>query len=226
MRCEITFTRARRSRTGPPAQRPRRCWPRDFGRTPRRTETARHACVADQLGVLGAERGRDLAPPRALAAQPGHQLLRALELVRAVERLRLELLLLLEQLPRLLLLLHHFKGPARALSKPRDSSLLTHAADVAGRALPALRAAVAQLCRHGPGPMHHSNAQEAWLALVQGARRPPPARSFRPSNDQGDLLESTLPAEVEAAMKPPRVMYRAAATGLDRAHDAGLGGSC
>ena len=95
-----------------------------------------------------------------------------------------------------------------------------------GRALPALRAAVAQLCRHGPGPMHHSNAQEAWLALVQGARRPPPARSFRPSNDQGDLLESTLPAEVEAAMKPPRVMYRAAATGLDRAHDAGLGGSC
>ena len=92
--------------------------------------------------------------------------------------------------------------------------------------MPAHRAAVAQLCRHGPGPMHHSNAQEAWLALVQGARRPPPARSFRPSNDQGDLLESTLPAEVEAAMKPPRVMYRAAATGLDRAHDAGLGGSC
>ena len=101
-----------------------------------------------------------------------------------------------------------------------------HSADVAGRAFPALRAAVAQLCRHVPGPMHHINAQEAWLALVQGARRPPPARSFRPSNDQGDLLESTLPAEVEAAMKHPRVIYRAAATGHDRAHDAGLGGSC
>ena len=71
----------------------------------------------------------------------------------------------------------------------------------------------------------HGNAQAAWLPLVHHARRPTPAGSFRPSNDQGDCLQSILPPKVEAAMWPACVTNCAAARVHDRAQGSGLGGS-
>ena len=43
---------------------------------------------------------------------------------------------------------------------------------------------------------------------------------------QGDLDGSMSLAVADAEAKSAQVMYRAAAAGHDRAHDAGLGGSC
>ena len=71
----------------------------------------------------------------------------------------------------------------------------------------------------------HGNAQAAWLPLVHHARRPTPAGSFRPLNDQGDCLQSILPPKVEAAMWPACVTNCAAARVHDRAQGSGLGGS-